>query len=236
MSQPLNRKALYAVVPAAGIGSRMQADRPKQYLLLNDKTILEHTLEALLSFNSFEKIILPVSAEDKYWPKLKLNEHSKVISCHGGKERYHSVLNGLKTLLNLGAKKDDWVMVHDVARPCISIEDLENIYENANEQGVLLGLMVRDTMKRTDNDGQVLKTVERNNLWHALTPQLAPLGILHDAIEQALVDGINITDEASALEHMGFQPKMLAGSPSNIKVTHPQDLLLANAFLKFNHT
>ncbi len=234
MTKISTHKTLYAVVPAAGIGARMQADRPKQYLLLNDKTILEHTVEALLAFSPFEKIILPISTQDQYWPKLKLNQHKKIITCDGGQERYHSVLNGLKVLLNLGAKKDDWVMVHDVARPCITIKDLENLYKNANEQGVILGLQVRDTMKRTDQNGKILKTVERNNLWHALTPQLAPLGILHDAIGQALSDGINMTDEASALEYVGLKPKMLAGSPNNIKVTHPQDLLLANALLNFN--
>jgi len=234
MMSPPQKKALYAVVPAAGIGSRMKADRPKQYLLLNNKTILEYTLEALLSFTPIEKIILPLSVNDPYWSKLNISHHEKIMTCKGGKERCHSVLNGLNTLLQNGAKKDDWVMVHDVARPCIQLEDLNNLYNNATEQGVILGLMVRDTMKRTNENGSILKTIERKNLWHALTPQLASIGILHNAIEQALHDGIHITDEASALEYIKCQPKMLAGSPSNIKVTHPQDLMLANAFLNYS--
>ncbi|MEY8206073.1 MAG: 2-C-methyl-D-erythritol 4-phosphate cytidylyltransferase [Bermanella sp.] len=223
--------SLYAVVPAAGIGTRMGADRPKQYLMLQDKTILEHTLEQLLQFSPIEKIILPVASDDAYLAQLSVASHPKIVCCDGGKERYHSVLNGLKTLLDGGAQRHDWVMVHDVARPCIRQQDLTNLYKHASEQGVVLGVQVRDTMKRTDDKGQVVNTVARQNLWHALTPQLAPLGILLDAIEQAVKDGVAVTDEASALEHSGYRPTMLAGHPSNIKVTHPQDLQLAAAFL-----
>ncbi len=230
MKQP----SLYAVVPAAGVGSRMLADRPKQYLMLQDKTILEHTLLQLLQFSPIEKIILPVSENDVYLDKLEIGRHQNIIQCDGGTERHHSVLNGLKTLLSNGAKRNDWVMVHDVARPCVRQQDLENLYQHVNDQGVILGVQVRDTMKRTDDKAQVLNTVERHNLWHALTPQLAPLGTLLDAIEKAVNDGVLVTDEASALEYSGYRPKMLAGHPSNIKVTHPDDLQLANAFLLMN--
>ena len=230
----MKKASLYAVVPAAGIGTRMGADRPKQYLMLQGKTILEHTLEQLLLFSPIEKIILPVSKNDTFLSKLNIGNHENIIQCDGGEERYHSVLNGLQTLLNIGAQRQDWVMVHDVARPCIRQQDLTNLYQNVNDQGVILGVQVRDTMKRTDDNGQVLSTVARVNLWHALTPQLAPLGVLLDAIEKAVNDGVQVTDEASALEHSGYSPKMLAGHPSNIKVTHPDDLQLADAFLLMN--
>ncbi|OUR60677.1 2-C-methyl-D-erythritol 4-phosphate cytidylyltransferase [Bermanella sp. 47_1433_sub80_T6] len=230
----MKKASLYAVVPAAGIGTRMGADRPKQYLMLQGKTILEHTLEQLLQFSPIEKIVLPVSINDTFLSKLSIGNHEKIIQCDGGEERYHSVLNGLNTLLNIGAQRQDWVMVHDVARPCIRQQDLENLYQNVDEQGVILGVQVRDTMKRTDDNEQVLSTVARVNLWHALTPQLAPLGVLLDAIEKAVNDGVQVTDEASALEHSGYSPKMLAGHPSNIKVTHPDDLQLADAFLSMN--
>ncbi len=223
--------SLFAVVPAAGIGSRMQVDRPKQYLTLQGKTILEHTLQKLLKFKKIEKIILPVSPVDTFITKLEISQHEKIILCDGGQERFHSVLNGLKTLIQKGADVNDWVMVHDVARPCVRVQDLENLYEHANKQGVILGVEVRDTMKRSNDAQQVINTVERNNLWHALTPQLAPLGVLLASIEKALKDGVMVTDEASALEHCGLVPTMLAGHPSNIKVTHPDDLELANAFL-----
>ncbi len=224
-------RSLFAVVPAAGIGSRMQADRPKQYLVIQGQTILEHTLQKLLQFKKIEKIILPVSSADSFIATLEISHHEKIIQCDGGQERFHSVLNGLKALIEQGADVNDWVMVHDVARPCVRVQDLQNLYEHAAEQGVILGVEVRDTMKRSNDAKQVIKTVERNNLWHALTPQLAPLGVLLTCIEQALKDDVLVTDEASALEHCGLVPTMLAGHPSNIKVTHPDDLQLANAFL-----
>lgn len=226
---------LYAVVPAAGVGSRMMADRPKQYLLLDDQTILEHTLTRLLNFPAFKKIIVSVSQDDPYWPDLDISKHTKIQSCVGGKERYHSVLNGLQALLDDGVSRNAWVMVHDVARPCIAPCDLQNLLMNAHEQGSVLGMKVRDTMKRSNDQGQIDNTVDRDLLWHALTPQMAPLGVLFDAIKLALVDGIKITDEASALEYVGLQPIMVAGHASNIKVTHPDDLDLARAFMQLPH-
>ncbi len=225
---------LYAVVPAAGIGARMKADRPKQYLLLQNKTILEHTLEKLLEFSELKEIVLSVSKDDAYFSDLPIKSNPKITICDGGKERFHSVLNGLKTLLEKGVGRDAWVMVHDVARPCIRLQDLNNLFKNACEQGVILGQPVRDTMKRSNDNGMVISTVDRTHLWHALTPQLAPLGILYDAISKAIADGVNITDEASALEYVGLSPKMLAGHPSNIKVTQPEDLEMANVFLMLN--
>lgn len=222
---------VFAVVPAAGVGSRMQADRPKQYLKLHDQTIMEHTLNQLLSFPPIENIILPISNGDEYWPDISLNGHPKIMSCEGGAERFESVLNGLNKLLESGAQKSDWVMVHDVARPCIQHHDLQKLLDSTSEQGSILGAQVRDTMKRTNEKGEIINTVERENLWHALTPQLAPIGVLKDAIESAIKDGVNITDEASALEHVGLTPKMVAGAPSNIKVTRPEDLSLAEMYL-----
>jgi len=222
---------VFAVVPAAGVGSRMQADRPKQYLELHGQTVLEHTLNRLLAFSPIEKIVLPVSSDDAYWKDISLNGHPKIVSCEGGRERFESVLNGLKKLLECGAQKEDWVMVHDVARPCIQHDDLQKLLEDASEQGSILGAQVRDTMKRTNDKGEIITTVERDNLWHALTPQLAPLGVLIKAIETSIEDGVNITDEASALEHVGLAPKMVAGRPSNIKITRPEDLALAGMYL-----
>ena len=225
---------LYAVVPAAGVGARMKADRPKQYLLLEGKTVLEHTVQKLLEFSEIKEIVLPVSSLDDYISDLAIHSHSKVILCEGGAERFHSVLNGLQTLLDKGVSRDAWVMVHDVARPCIRLEDLKNLYRNASESGVVLGLQVRDTMKRTLGTNQVANTVDRTNLWHAQTPQLAPLGILFDSITKSINDGIAITDEASALEYCGIMPTMVAGHPSNIKITQPEDLDMARAFFRLN--
>lgn len=226
--------ALYAVVPAAGIGARMLADRPKQYLSILDKSILEHTLDQLVAFSEFKKIVIAISKEDEYFSDLDFSHYSKIEVCLGGKERYDSVLNGLIHLKNAGVEDDALVMVHDVARPCIQQVDLLNLYNSDSRTGAILGLQVRDTMKRTDENGNIIKTVERNNLWHALTPQMANLEILYTAISTSLADGVNITDEASALEYIGLSPKMVAGDPCNIKITRPDDLALAQAYLEKN--
>lgn len=223
--------SLYAVVPASGIGARMQADRPKQYLKLLDLTILEHTIHRLLSFDTIGKVMVSVSPNDDYWKTLKISQHPKVETCLGGAQRYHSVLNGLNYLSELGVDGDSQVMVHDAARPCICLGDLQALYNHANDEGALLGLQVRDTMKRTNNAGNILHTVDRDNLWHALTPQMAPLAILQQAIQKSMDDGISITDEASALEHIGLSPKMVKGKPSNLKITRPEDLTLAESYL-----
>lgn len=222
---------VFAVVPAAGIGSRMQADRPKQYLCLDDATILEHTVQRLLQFTPFQKIVLPLAKHDGYFSQLNLH-HERLLTCDGGAERYHSVLNGIDCLLQNGAQTSDWVMVHDVARPCITQQDLEALWAAKNEQGCILGMQVRDTMKRTNNSNQITNTVEREQLWHALTPQLAQIGVLKQAIETCIANGRVITDEASALEYVGLNPKMVAGHPSNIKVTRPDDLIMAQLFVQ----
>ncbi|MFY0642661.1 MAG: 2-C-methyl-D-erythritol 4-phosphate cytidylyltransferase [Bermanella sp.] len=227
---------LYAVVPAAGIGSRMQADRPKQYLSILNKTILEHTLHQLLGFPAFKQIILPIASHDEFFTGLEISKHAKITTCSGGAERFESVLNGLTKLLAIGAKESDWVMVHDVARPCISQQDIESLFEQRNEQGAILGMQVRDTMKRCDETGRIITTVERDNLWHALTPQMAPIGLLKTCIETCIKEKHNITDEASALEYCGHRPVMVAGHPSNIKVTRPDDLILAQVFLQELHS
>lgn len=223
---------LYAVVPAAGIGARMQADRPKQYLSLGSQTILEHTLTRLLDFSSFQCVMVPIAKHDAYFSQFPVSKQSKVKTCAGGSERFESVLNGLNALLEQGASEEDWVMVHDVARPCITQLDLQNLYDARSDQGCILGMQVRDTMKRTDENGKILTTVERDQLWHALTPQLAPLGLLKNCIDQCIKNGKAITDEASALEFCGYHPKMVAGHPSNIKVTRPEDLIMAHAFIQ----
>ena len=223
---------LYAVVPAAGIGARMQADRPKQYLALGSQTILEHTLTRLLDFSAFQSVMVPIAKHDTFFSQFSVSKNAKIKTCAGGCERFESVLNGLNALLEQGANKDDWVMVHDVARPCITQADLGLLFKSRNDQGSILGVQVRDTMKRTDEQGKILTTVERDQLWHALTPQLAPLGLLKDCIEQCVENGKSITDEASALEFCGYHPKMVAGHPSNIKVTRPEDLIMAQAFIQ----
>jgi 2-C-methyl-D-erythritol 4-phosphate cytidylyltransferase len=225
----------WAVIPAAGVGSRMQADRPKQYLPLHGKTVLEHTLARFLEHPQISGVVVALSEEDPWWQELAL-QHPKLYVALGGAERCHSVLNALNALLSQ-ADEMDWVLVHDAARPCLRREDIDHLINALHEHpvGGLLGLPVADTVKRTGNDDTVLETVPREHLWRALTPQMFRLGELRAALESALEQGHLVTDDASAMELAGKAPKMIEGHGDNIKITRPQDLALAELYLAQQH-
>lgn len=215
------------VVPAAGVGSRMGASCPKQYLPLAGKFLIEHTLERLLGHPKVEQVIVALSASDTFFSTLAVASHPRVIITQGGAERADSVLNGLALVTS------EWVMVHDAARPCITHQDLDLLIREAvTPDGALLGSRVRDTMKRTDQYGLIQKTVDREQLWHALTPQFFPTALLRSALVTGREHGAIITDEASAMELAGFRPKMVEGRADNIKVTRPEDLALAALYLQ----
>jgi len=222
----------WSVVPAAGVGSRMAAAVPKQYLQLHGKTVIEHTLSRLSSHPQMSGVVVAISMGDEHWQDLELWTYNNIQVANGGAERCHSVLNGLKLLSGIAAA-DDWVLVHDAARPCIHHDDLSHMIEVLKDHpvGGLLGLPVADTMKRTSGDGDVLETVSREHLWRALTPQMFRLGQLHQALQTALDDGFLVTDDASAIEHIGLKPRMIAGRGDNIKITRPEDLSLAEMYL-----
>ncbi len=221
----------WAIVPAAGVGKRMQADRPKQYLPLLNKTVLEQTLERLLQVSQFSAVVVAISEGDPYWPELAVAQHQRIIKAPGGKERADSVLSGLKTISDCAAA-DDWVLVHDAARPCLTVADVELlIAELANDPvGGILGLASHDTLKHVEGD-QITATVDRSHIWRALTPQMFRYQLLEAALENHAGD-LRITDEASALELSGFKPKIVAGRPDNIKITRPEDLALAEFYLE----
>lgn len=222
----------WAVVPAAGVGSRMQADRPKQYLKLQGLPILQHTLELLATHPRIKGVIVSISADDAYWPDLNLDSSLPIHVAEGGEERCHSVLNGLKKLCHV-AEESDWVLVHDAARPCLRHEDIDKLIEELKEtDGGLLGLPVADTIKLCDENAVVQKTVDRTGLWRALTPQMFRLTPLLDALQKAIDDNALVTDEASAMELAGIKPVMVEGHADNIKITHPQDLGWAEMYLK----
>lgn len=226
---------VWCVIPAAGVGKRMLSAIPKQYLRLHGKTVLEHSLSCFLKHPQIKGIVVVLSAEDEYWLDLVSQYQGyPVYRAIGGQERADSVLNGLKYLQqNLAITNTAKVLVHDAARPCLSQQDLSALLATNAEQGAILASPVRDTMKRAFKGQKVIShTEERADLWHALTPQLAPLGLLTQALEQALQAGANITDEASALEYLGFQPILVEGDASNIKITRPADLALAEFFLQ----
>ncbi|WP_404837139.1 2-C-methyl-D-erythritol 4-phosphate cytidylyltransferase [Aeromonas media] len=218
---------LTAIVPAAGIGSRMGADCPKQYLTLAGKTILEHTLGCLLSHPAIARVIVALAPHDRWFETLAVAADPRVLRVEGGSERAYSVLNALHMA------EGRWVLVHDAARPCLTQGDLDALIASAMAcDGAILGSRVRDTMKRTDGAGNIVATVEREQLWHALTPQMFPTGTLKRALEEGLALGALITDEASAMERAGFTVKMVEGRADNIKVTRPEDLSLAELFLQ----
>lgn len=219
-----------AVIPAAGVGKRMQADRPKQYLRLHGKTVLEHSVKPLLSLPAVQQLIIALSPDDPYFSATSLTR-AAITRVDGGAERVHSVLNAL---LQVDAEQMPWVLVHDAARPLVRQKDIELLIESclAAGHGGILATPVRDTMKRGEQ--RVSCTVDRQNLWHALTPQFFPTQLLRDTIQAALAAGVTITDEASAMEWAAHPVLLVEGHSDNIKITRPADLQLAAFYLEQN--
>jgi len=215
----------WVIIPAAGIGSRMQADRPKQYLEVAGQTILEHTVHCFLSHPKFHSVSLGLSKDDRYWDELPLASNSQIQLFEGGRERVDSVLNGLDSLLGI-AKPDDWVWVHDAARPCLSHQEIDDMISALAfvDDGVVLAVPVHDTVKRANKNAQINQTVDRQGLWRAMTPQVFRFTQLKAALERSLDDQVCVTDESSAIEYCGGRPVLISGSDKNIKVTHPKDL------------
>jgi len=224
MNKPL--PAFWAVIPAAGVGARMAADRPKQYLQLGGRTILEHSLNCFLDHPSLKGVVVSIAADDPFWPTLPCASDPRIQRAAGGRERADSVLNALLMLHAQGAADSDWVLVHDAARPNLSRDDLDRLLvELADDPvGGLLAVPARDTLKRADSNGRVEVTVDRSTIWQAYTPQMFRLGALHRALADSLVADVAITDEASAIEWSGQAPRLIEGRNDNIKVTRPEDL------------
>jgi len=228
-------KQFWAIIPAAGVGKRMQADRPKQYLPLHNKTVIEHTLDRLLSLGEITGVVLSISESDEYWPDLNYTTEKPLLIAKGGKERSDSVLNALKMLANESNTAEEiWVLVHDAARPCVRAEDIKGLIKSAvqSHDGGLLALPVRDTMKRSGSDNRVHKTVNRDGLWHALTPQMFRLDLLMNALIKADESNMPVTDDASAMELAGYAPLLFEAHEDNLKITRAFDLQLAELFLK----
>ncbi|BBB22887.1 2-C-methyl-D-erythritol 4-phosphate cytidylyltransferase [Abyssogena phaseoliformis symbiont OG214] len=232
----------YLIIPASGVGARMHSEKdgldwqakiPKQYLKLdNGLTILDQTLKTLLSINQIKGCVIAIADKDHLFNKSAFNNHPKLLTTViGGKERVHSVLNALKALTNF-AKDDDWVLVHDSARPCVKASEIINLMNQLKHHvtGGLLATKVVDTIKQANNN-IVNITIDRSNLWQAQTPQIYRFGVLLKALNTAIKAGINITDEASAIEHLGLKSILVKSSKSNIKITNPEDLALANFYL-----
>ncbi len=224
----MNDATVCAVVPAAGQGLRMGGGIPKQYLLLNGRSVLEQTLTRLAAHPRIERIVVAIADGDLRFAALSDRLPSKVVAVQGGLERCHSVLAGLEWLSER-VPPEAWVMVHDAARPCLRASDIDRMIRDLAETttGGILAAPVRDTLKRCDGDDRITETVDRRAMWHALTPQMFQLQALRVAIESALAEGIIVTDEAQAMERQGVRPKVIPGHSDNVKITYPEDLELA---------
>lgn len=221
------------MVPAAGVGARVGSDRPKQYLTLARRTVIEHSLARLLDHPVITGAVVAISTNDTYWAGLQYRHAKPVLVVAGGRERCDSVLNALRVLKDI-AGNHDWVLVHDAARPCVRAADINNLIHLCREHpvGGILAIPVMDTIKRVDAAGVIDATIDRSSLWRAQTPQMFRLGALHGALEQALDAGAVVTDEASAMEWDGQWPLLVEGCADNIKITRPEDLALAEFYLQ----
>ena len=225
--------AVWAIVPAAGNGSRMQADRPKQYLSLHDQPVIMHTLERLVSHPRIAGVVVAVAEDDPFWQTLPIPASWPLHCARGGAQRADSVLSALN-LLNQLTGSDPWVLVHDAARPCLRHQDIDLMLAALSQDpvGGILGVPVTETVKRVDSQNRIVETVSRDNLWRAATPQMFRLQTLIKALEQTRQAQCKVTDEASAMEYAGYQPKMVEGHADNLKITLPQDLALAALYLQ----
>jgi 2-C-methyl-D-erythritol 4-phosphate cytidylyltransferase len=223
----------WAVIPAAGSARRMGPSVvPKQYLALRGRSVLEWSVAPLLAHPDCAGIVVALAADDKQWRALELARDPRIATTVGGAERSVSVRHGLRELRDR-AGQNDWVLVHDAARPCLSPHDLQHLIDTvqADEVGGLLAAPVSDTLKRSDGTGRIAATVDRTELWRALTPQMFRFGLLDRALDEAVLRRIDVTDEAQAVELLGSRPRLVAGSADNIKITVPEDLARAEHIL-----
>ncbi len=221
----------YAIVPAAGSGSRFGAEKPKQYLDLLGRPLIFHTLAALVACPGIERVWVVLAPDDPWWPRYdwsELGAKLETVRC-GGETRAESVANGLQAA-SMVAADDDWILVHDAARPCLSASMLDALFADlaSDPVGGILAVPVADTVKRADADQRVAATEPRDGLWQAQTPQMFRYGLLGEALAKCRA----VTDEAGAVEALGLKPKLVRGDATNLKVTYPADLALAAMILR----
>ncbi|NTV71888.1 MAG: 2-C-methyl-D-erythritol 4-phosphate cytidylyltransferase [Azonexaceae bacterium] len=221
----------YAIVPAAGSGSRFGSEKPKQYLDLLGRPLIFHTLKALTACPDIERVWVVLAPDDPWWPRFdwsELGPKLETVRC-GGATRAESVSNGLRAAAMV-ATDDDWILVHDAARPCLSAAMLAALFDELADDpvGGILAVPVADTIKRADAEQRVAATEPRDGLWQAQTPQM----FRHGQLEKSLKNEMAVTDEAGAIEAMGLKPKLVRGDSTNLKVTYPADLALAAMILR----
>jgi 2-C-methyl-D-erythritol 4-phosphate cytidylyltransferase len=229
----MNSSRHVALIPAAGVGARMNAVCPKQYLPVAGKPMLAHVLETFAASNRIDQVFLVVSRADGYVDEvmaaLRRTTDKITLVRNGGATRQESVLNGL-IAMDGHVENSDWILVHDAARPCLSEDLIEKLCNGLQDDpvGGLLALPIVDTLKREAPENRVESTVSRDGLWAAQTPQMFRYELLRRALEQCS----QVTDEASAVEALGLQPKLIEGNARNFKITLPGDIALAECYLK----
>lgn len=232
MGMHANKSRIWGVIPAAGIGARMGGDVPKQYLPLAGANVIQHSLRVLLATDCCQQVVLALHPDDDGHNLGDFAEHPRVLRTSGGAERSDSVLHALQALAGI-AGDEDWVLVHDAARPCVQAQHILRLVEYTRQSGcgAILATPVVDTVKRSFDERCVTETLDRSELWCAQTPQCFPLLALRDALQSARNANIAITDEASAMEWAGHPVHLVKGAASNLKITYPEDLALADWYL-----
>jgi len=223
----------WVLIPAAGVGRRFGGPVPKQYLELAGRMVIDHSLDLFLDHPAIEGCVVALGADDGYWPDSAFAADLRVRRAAGGRERCHSVANALERLA-AEAADDDWVLVHDAARPCLHPDDLDKLIDGLRDEpvGALLAVPVHDTVKQSEDGSHVDATVPRALLWRAFTPQAFRIGLLRRALAAAERSGQVVTDDSSAVELLGLKPRLIEGRADNIKITRPEDLFLARFHLQ----
>ncbi|WWO96884.1 MAG: 2-C-methyl-D-erythritol 4-phosphate cytidylyltransferase [Candidatus Dasytiphilus stammeri] len=223
-----------AIIPAAGLGRRMNSFCPKQYLKIGNKTILEHAITVLIEHPYIQQIIIVINAEDSWFELLPIVNNIRITTTMGKLKRSESVLAGLQAIQHT----TDWILIHDAVRPCLHRNDVDRLlkiitHRHFSSVGGILVHPVCDTIKYGIEGKYIIShTIDRKNLWHALTPQLFPYKLLYHCLLLSLQAGIELTDESSALEYCGYHPALIVGQRDNIKVTYQEDLIIASVYLK----
>jgi 2-C-methyl-D-erythritol 4-phosphate cytidylyltransferase len=228
----MSTEKYFLIIPAAGIGMRMKSKIPKQYLILENKlSILDQTLQTLLSIKKIKSCIVAINKNDNQFIKSKFYNHHKLSTVIGGKQRFYSVINALNSLKSIANNKD-WILVHDAVRPCIKTSEVNKLITQLknHKTGGILATIATDTIKQKNKN--TIKTINRDNIWYAQTPQMYRFDILLKALENAVAKNLKITDESQAIETLGLETELVSASKNNIKITNKEDLKLANFYLK----
>lgn len=223
----------WGLIPAAGVGQRMGASIPKQFLKIGGRTIIEWTVLALAKHKSIDGLYVGLSDTELYGKQIK-SIHSKVIDVYCGSDsRAGTVLNGIEHLMEMGGSPEDWLLVHDANRPFLTSDEVTCLIASVGDDpnGGIVGYPVVDTLKLIQ-EGCIRETLDRINYCRALTPQMFKIGLLREALSQCVQQGIDVTDESQAMEKMGYRPKLVVGSSTNIKITTPADLKVAKAMIE----